>query len=126
MKDKEALDGRLQTTAWGLLFIWWGISIFFDRIPLSAGLVGTGVILLGLNGVRAARGIQTRGGTTMCGILALAWGALELIRSNVRLPFEMNDWAVFSILLAVFGLILLGSVMPAARSAKGKAPGSEA
>jgi len=126
MYDEEALDDKLETTAWGLLFVFWGISIFFDAIPFGVGLAGTGIILLGLNGVRAARGIETRGATTACGTLALVWGGLELIRSNVRLPFELNDWAVFSILLMVFGLMLLRAAMRAGRGAKAQGPGSEA
>ena len=111
MDNELVLDRRLETTAWGLLFICWGISIFFDRIPLGVGIAGTGAILLGLNAVRRVRGIQTRGGTTVCGILALAWGVLELLRllpaSMLRLPFVLNDWAIFSILLVILGFILL-------------------
>lgn len=121
MDDRKLLDGRLETTAWGLLFIFWGLSIFFDRIPFGAGLAGTGFILLGLNAIRAWKGIRTRGMTTVCGILALTWGALELLRSFPRsvlgLPFVLNDWAVFSILLAVFGLMLLAAAMRAGRRA---------
>ena len=79
MDNRQALDRRLETTAWGLLFILWGVSIFFDRIPMGAGIAGTGAILLGLNAVRLINGLPTRGGTTVCGILALVWGALELL-----------------------------------------------
>ncbi len=100
-------DRNLENTAWGLLFVLWGVSIFFDAIPFGAGLAGTGLILLGLNAVRAANRIPTRPWTTLCGIVALAWGGLELLRSSVRLPFQLNDWAIFSIILVVIGLVFL-------------------
>ncbi len=103
----EMNDKKLENIAWGLLFVLWGVSIFFDAIPFGAGLAGTGLILLGLNAVRAAYKIPARPWTALCGILALAWGGLELLRSSVRLPFQLNDWAVFSILLVVVGLVFL-------------------
>jgi len=123
---RSSLDGRLETAGWGLLFIFWGISIFFDRIPFGVGLAGTGVILLGLNAVRALNGIRTRGGTTVCGILFLAWGGLELLRSMpasvLRLPFVLNDWAIFSILLVILGLILLAPARRGSRQAGNQEP----
>lgn len=119
MNTLPMFDRRLETIAWGLLFIWWGLSIFFDRIPFGAALVGTGLILLGVNAVRSRKGIQTRGMTTACGILALVWGGLELLRSVphsvIPLPFVMNDWAIFSLLLVVVGLMFLGAVLRAGR-----------
>ncbi len=126
MDDKKVLDGRLATAAWGLLFVWWGVSIFFDPIPFWAGIAGTGLILLGVNGMRALRGIPTRGATSACGILALAWGVLELVRARLQLPFILNDWAVFSILLVVFGLMLLGAALHAAQKRAGSGPASGA
>lgn len=100
-------DKKLENIGWGMLFIWWGVSIFFDAIPFGVGMAGTGVILLGLNAVRAANQIPTRDLTTVCGLLALAWGGLELLPRLVRLPFQMNDWAIFSVLLVVLGGIFL-------------------
>ena len=118
MDIQKTLARKLETGAWGLLFVWWGISILFDRIPFGVGLIGTGVILLVLNAVRSGNGIPTRGTTTVCGILALVWGVLELLRLLPRamLPFQMNDWAVFSLLLVVLGLILLGAVARVGRT----------
>ncbi len=100
-------DKRLENTAWGLLFVLWGVSIFFDAIPFGVGVAGTGLILLGLNAVRAANKIPTRPWTTLCGVVALVWGGLELLRPIARLPFQLNDWAIFSIVLVVIGLVFL-------------------
>ena len=126
MYENSSLDEKLATAAWGLLFVFWGISMFFDRIPFGAGLLGTGIILLGLNGVRVALAIETKGLTTGCGVLTLVWGMLELMRTNMRLPFELNDWAVFSILLMVLGLMMLWDVIRAGGRRNAKGPGSEA
>jgi len=90
-----------------LLLILWGITILFDFVPAGIGLLGTGLILLGLNGVRSLNGIPTRADTNVLGILALVWGSLELADVYLDLPFELSDWAIFAILLIVLGAILL-------------------
>jgi hypothetical protein len=106
-------EKQLENITWGMLFILWGVSIFFDAIPFGVGIAGTGLILLGLNAVRALNAIPMGGATTVCGILALAWGALELLRPIagpvLHLPFALNDWAIFSILLALLGAIFVGA-----------------
>ena len=107
MDNKQSLNSMLETVAWGLLLILWGITILFDFVPAGIGLLGTGLILLGLNGVRSLNGIPTRGDTTIFGILALVWGSLELADVYLDLPFELSDWAIFAILLIVLGGILL-------------------
>ena len=70
-------------------------------------MIGTGLIFLGLNGVRSLNGIPTKGSTTILGTLALLWGGLELVDLIFDLPFELSDWAIFAILLIVLGAILL-------------------
>ena len=107
MDNKKSLNSILETVAWGLLLILWGITILFDSVPAGIGLVGTGLIFLGLNGVRSLNGIPTKGDTTILGILALVWGGLELADQVLDLPFELSDWAIFAILLIVLGGILL-------------------
>ena len=107
MDNKQSLNSMLETVAWGLLLILWGITILFDFVPAGIGLLGTGLILLGLNGVRSLNGIPTRGDTTIFGILALVWGSLELADVYLDLPFELSDWAIFAILMIVLGAILL-------------------
>jgi hypothetical protein len=104
MNHTKALDYKLETIAWGLLFILWGVTVLFDFLHYSIGLVGTGVILIGLNVARSLNGIRTKGNTTVFGILALVWGLLELLGLVLNLPFELP---VFPILLVVLGVILL-------------------
>jgi cytochrome c oxidase subunit IV len=106
MKETQTLNRDLETIAWGLLFVLWGVTILFDFLPASVGLLGTGLILLGLNAARYLKGIPTKGGTTVLGLFTLVWGGLELAGVVLRLPFKLP---VFSILLIVIGAFLLGS-----------------
>jgi hypothetical protein len=73
-------------------------------LPNGVGLIGTGVILLGLNAVRSLNGIPARNGTTILGFLALAFGGLYLAREILNVPVEIP---VFEIQLIMFGTLLL-------------------
>ncbi len=107
----RSLDNYLEAAAWGLMFILWGVTILIDFIPFSIGILGTGLILLGLNGARSLKGIPTRPDTTTAGILGLVWGSLLLANSLFHLPFKLNDWAICAILLISWGVIILVRVM---------------
>ena len=104
MNDLQALNRRLEATAWGAFFVWWGLTELFPSLPGGIGAIGIGVILLGLNAARSMNGIPASGFTTTLGILALILGALEFSRQILRLPFELP---VFGILLIVLGVIFL-------------------
>lgn len=108
MNDLEALNRKYERMAWGLLFVLWGITLLFDALPGSMGILGTGLILLSLNRVRSLKGIPARGHTSILGILALVWGGLELARAFWPLSFGLTDGAIFAILLMALGTILLG------------------
>ena len=103
MDNTHLLDRNLARIAWGLLFILWGITVLFDFLPGGVGIVGTGLILLGLNAARSLSAIPSRAGTTLLGILALVWGGLELARPVLHGSVELSDWAIFAILLIVTG-----------------------
>ena len=100
---------KYNLIGWGLLFILWGITILFDFVPFGVGVLGTGLILLGANVVRAWKGLPAKDDNTLLGILALAWGGLELTRPILRPLFVVADWdwAIFAILLVVLGISLL-------------------
>jgi hypothetical protein len=112
MNNGQKLNHRLEVIAWGAFFIWWGITEMFPSLPEGTGAVGIGVILLGLNAARSLNGIPSNSFTTTLGILALAWGGLELAGPILRLPFELP---VFAILLIVLGVIFLGRELIQAR-----------
>ncbi len=123
MDNLQTSNRKLNAIGWGLLLLLWGITILFDAVPFGAGLLGTGLILLGANAVRARNGLPARDDNTVPGILALAWGGLELARPILRQRFEVADWdwAIFAILLIVLGLIFLArALLRAAKASPAK------
>jgi len=101
MNDSMRKNRNIDALAWGALFIWWGITLLI-QFPAGTGLIGVGLILLAANAARYFQGLPLSGFTTTIGILALAWGVLEL--AGTVLPFELP---VFPILLIVLGLMIL-------------------
>ena len=110
--------------AWGLLLILWGCTILFDSVPFGAGLIGTGLILFGANGVRAWNHLPARADNSLLGTLALLWGGLELARPVLHrlLGAADLDWAIFAMLLIALGLFVLGRALLKARRAVVETP----
>jgi hypothetical protein len=109
MGKKQKSNREYGVIGRGLLLILWGITILFDLIPFGLGLLGTSLILLGMNVVRSRNGLPARGNNTLLGILTFVWGILELARP-ILLPLFRSadlDWAIFAILLIVLGIVLL-------------------
>jgi hypothetical protein len=114
MGKKQNSQHNYASIVWGLLAILWGFTILFDFVPFGAGLIGTGLILLGVNAVRALKGTSIESDNTWFGILALVWGGLELARPILRRLSESTDWdwGIFAILLIVLGGIVLARKLP--------------
>jgi hypothetical protein len=108
MNNTQTLNRNFEAIAWGALFIWWGITEMMNGLPNGTGLIGIGLILLGVNALRAMNGIRINGFSTTIGVLALAWGVLELAGAVLSLPFELP---VFAILLMVLGAIILAPAL---------------
>lgn len=108
MDNVKTLNRKYETVAWGLLAILWGITILFDFIPFGVGVLGTGLVVLGINAVCSLNALPTRDENTGFGVLMFAWGGLELVRPILRVLFESADldWVIFAILLIGLGLIL--------------------
>ncbi len=113
MNNTQTLNRNFEAVAWGALFIWWGVIELVKNLPNGTGLVGIGLILLGLNAARYFKGVPMSGFTTVCGVLALVWGALELVGVLVSLPFEIP---VFAILLIVLGVMVLAPSLAGRRN----------
>ena len=113
MDNIETTNRKFNAIGWGLLSILWGITILFDFVPFGVGVLGTGLILLGANGVRALNGLPAREDNTVIGLLALSWGILELARPILRPLFELADWdwVIFAILLIELGIFLLAHAL---------------
>ena len=109
MDNMKNLKRNIKRVGWGLLAIVWGTTILFDFIPFGAGLIGTGLILLGVNIARSINHLHMKNDNTILGILALAWGGLELARPWLHqlFPAADLDWVIFAILLIGLGLVLL-------------------
>lgn len=105
MDTVQNLNRRFEAIAWGAFFIWWGVTEMLPSLPEGTGAIGIGLILLGLNFARSQNGIPTSGFTTTIGILALAWGGLELARPLLNLPFELPVFAIFLIVIGVIFLL---------------------
>ncbi len=113
MENKQTLNRNLDTIAWGAFFLWWGITVLFKSLPVGIGAVGIGLILLGLNAVRALNGIPTSGFTLALGLITLALGGLDLAKVALHLPWDLP---VFAITLTLLGVLLLGRAVLANRS----------
>jgi hypothetical protein len=110
MENAEKTNRLIATIGNGLLLIWWGISIAVGPITIGMSAVGTGFIMLGVTAVRIMLRVPVRESTTVLGIIALVWGALDAI---LRLQF----WASFAALLIVVGAVMIISLLPRLRTA---------
>jgi len=110
---QRMLNKKFETVAWGVFFIWWGITALFSFLPRGVNTIGIGLILLGLNIARYARQIPTSGFTVVLGVIALVLGGFEFIRNVLALPFQLD---VFPILLIVLGVVLLARELMRGRS----------
>jgi hypothetical protein len=98
--QKKALDKRLDALGWGLFLIMIGCLWLIpeERVPEGTWLIGAGVIILGLIGIRFLYGIKISGVWLVTGVLALAFGISDF--SGLNLP-------VFPILIILFGLSIV-------------------
>lgn len=92
------------TIALGALLLWWGFSFWIGPITIGLSAVGTGLILLGLNGARALKGLPVNRSTTAWGIVALIWGTLDHI-------LALSLATSFGLLLIVIGTVTLASLV---------------
>lgn len=114
MNAMEPTHRDPEPLAWGLFFIWWGITELFPALPRGTGAIGLGLILLGLNGARALGGFPVSAFTLTLGVLALVLGGVDLAAAAFALSIQLP---VFAILLIVCGLFVLArSRSPLARA----------
>lgn len=109
MDTIQISKSNVDRIGWGLLAILWGATILFDFVPFSAGLIGTGLILLGAHALLRLNQLPAQSSNMVLGILILAWGGLEAARPWLRQLFPSSDldWVIFAVLLIGWGLILL-------------------
>jgi hypothetical protein len=98
------LDQRLERIGWALFLIMIGGIALLPAgwVPKGTWLIGTALIMMGLNVVRHFKGIAVNGFTNVLGLVLLGVGVSAV--AAVELP-------VFPILLAAIGLQMIYSVL---------------
>ncbi len=104
MENTNTLKHNFATIGNGMLLIWWGTVIMFDPLTIGMGAIGTGLIMLGVNAARLLNGIPAKGSTTVIGIIALVWGAVDTVWNP---NFELS----FAMMLIVIGLAKIASLV---------------
>lgn len=97
-QGKHELNQRLEAISWGLFLIMLGGFALVKNVPEGTWLLGAGVIMLGLNGVRILVGIRPSWFTIILGIVALLSGLSSV--AGVSIP-------VGPLLIILFGLALI-------------------
>ena len=99
-EQKKALDKRLDAIGWGLFLIMIGCLWLIpeESVPEGTWLIGTGVIILVLLGIRYLYNIKISGLWLVIGILALAFGISDF--TGINLP-------ILPILIILFGLSIV-------------------
>ena len=106
MNDLEVLDQRYEAVAWGGIFILLGSLMFIPGDQNNVFVMGTGMILLGLNLARSLAQIAVNRFTVILGAMALVLGGLSLLwpvmGNGTR--FEVD---IFPFIILAIGLYLL-------------------
>jgi len=112
---KGALNKRLESVGWALFLIMIGGMWMFpeERVPEGTWMIGAGVILLALNGVRSLAGIRVSKTSMILGVVALALGVAGLLGLSV--PY------LLPIALVVIGMLII--LKPLIYTPSGKAKG---
>lgn len=101
IKPPEVLyNQKLEKIAWGTFLIMIGLIAILpnDAFPAGSWLVGTGLILLGINTTRFVQRIPTSRFTIFLGLLALAAGISEYLQ--ITFP-------ILPILIILIGLVMV-------------------
>lgn len=89
---------RLDQIGWGIFLVMIGTIWLVPGVPQGTWLIGTGILLLLLNGIRSRLGVQWSGISVALGTLALIAGLGHYTGINVPL---------FPVCLVVIGLALI-------------------
>jgi hypothetical protein len=104
--DKINLNKRLEESGWGFFLLMTGTLMLLpsEFVPEGTWLIGAGLILLGLNGMRYLNDIKVSRFTITLGFAAIVFGLASLV--GLKLP-------MLAIFLTLVGLsIILKSLLP--------------
>ena len=102
--ENQTLNRTYATTAWGLLLIWWGLSIMVGPITIGMSAIGTGLIFIGVNVARSLKGIPFNNSNYLLGFIAIVWGTFDH-------ALGLNFWTSFAVLLIVTGVVIVFSLL---------------
>jgi hypothetical protein len=94
----STLDHQFERVGWALFLIMIGGLWLVPGVPEGTWLIGTGLIMLGVNAARYMNRIRMSGFTIVVGILALTIGVAKFVGS---------DLPVFPVLLILIGASIL-------------------
>jgi hypothetical protein len=94
---KNNLNKRLEDSGWALFLIMIGCLLLVpvNQVPQGIWLIGTGLIILGVNAIRYFNSINISIFSIILGVIALAAGFGELL--GIKLPL----FAIFLVLVGV-------------------------
>ena len=104
--DRINLNKRLEESGWGFFLLMTGTLMLLPRefVPEGTWLIGAGLVLLGLNGIRYLNDIKVSRFTITLGFAAIGFGLATLF--GLRLP-------LLAIFLSLVGLsIIVKSLLP--------------
>ncbi len=107
--DSSNLAHRLDVLGWGMFFLMTGVLMLIPELPEGTWLVGLGVLLLGLAGVRHALGLPFEWFGVILGGSALLAGVGTI--AGFSIP-------VFALFLVACGLALIAGVLSNGRAAR--------
>ena len=98
--QKKAMDKRLDSIGWGLFLIMIGGLWLAPEgmFPEGTWLIGTGLIIIVLMGIRYLYGIKVSGFWFILGVIALAFGISDVFGLNIP---------VFPILIIIIGISIV-------------------
>jgi hypothetical protein len=98
VSDKRALDHQFERISWALFLIMLGGLGLVPGVPSGTWLIGTGLIMLGLNVVRYLNGIPVGIFSISLGFAAIAFGVAKFVGA---------DLPVLPILLILIGASII-------------------
>ena len=104
--DRINLNKRLEESGWGFFLLMTGTLMLLptEFVPEGTWLIGAGLVLLGLNGIRYLNDIRVSRFTITLGFAAIGFGLATLF--GLRLP-------LLAIFLSLVGLsIIVKSLLP--------------
>jgi hypothetical protein len=104
MDNAKKLNSLFSNLGDNLLLVWWGIVMIVHPLTIGMGAIGSGLILLGVNAARLLKRLPTKRATTVVGVMAILWGALDTVL-HPRLEFS------FALLLIVIGSVSLAALL---------------